>query len=74
MDDIWIISWFNHTAFDANHNWKSPTYGILTKKVGEGGKLGLTFDRNSNLPFHSFHLKWLRQGKKERASRLKAPD
>ena len=20
MDDIWIISWFNHTAFDANPN------------------------------------------------------
>ena len=26
MDDIWIISWFNHTAFDANPIWKSPTY------------------------------------------------
>ena len=25
MDDIWIISWFNHTAFDANPIWKSPT-------------------------------------------------
>ena len=24
MDDIWIISWFNHTAFDANPIWKSP--------------------------------------------------
>ena len=23
MDDIWIISWFNHTAFDANPIWKS---------------------------------------------------
>ena len=25
MDDIWIKSWFNHTAFDANPMWKSPT-------------------------------------------------
>ena len=25
MDDIWIISWFSHTAFDANPIWKSPT-------------------------------------------------
>ena len=25
MDDIWIISWFNHTAFDANPIWKPPT-------------------------------------------------
>ena len=25
MDDIWIISWFNHTAFDANPIWKSPS-------------------------------------------------
>ena len=25
MDDIWMISWFNHTAFDANPIWKSPT-------------------------------------------------
>ena len=24
MDDIWIISWFNHIAFDANPIWKSP--------------------------------------------------
>ena len=24
MDDIWIMSWFNHTAFDANPMWKSP--------------------------------------------------
>ena len=24
MDDIWIISCFNHTAFDANPIWKSP--------------------------------------------------
>ena len=24
MDDIWIISWFNHIAFDANSIWKSP--------------------------------------------------
>ena len=24
MDDIWIITWFNHTAFDANPIWKSP--------------------------------------------------
>ena len=24
MDDIWIISWFNHTAFDANPIWQSP--------------------------------------------------
>ena len=24
MDDIWIISWFNHTAFDANPILKSP--------------------------------------------------
>ena len=23
MDDIWIISWFNHTACDANPIWKS---------------------------------------------------
>ena len=27
MDDIWIISWFNHTAFDANPIWKSPKDG-----------------------------------------------
>ena len=26
MDDIWIISWFNHTAFDANPIWKSPIW------------------------------------------------
>ena len=25
MDDIWIISWFNHTAFDANPIWKPPS-------------------------------------------------
>ena len=25
MDDIWIIRWFNHTAFDANPIWKSTT-------------------------------------------------
>ena len=24
MDDIWIISWLNHTACDANPIWKSP--------------------------------------------------
>ena len=24
MDDIWLISWFNHTAFGANPIWKSP--------------------------------------------------
>ena len=24
MDDIWIISWFNHIAFDANRIWRSP--------------------------------------------------
>ena len=24
MDDIWIISWFYHTAFDAHPIWKSP--------------------------------------------------
>ena len=26
MDDIWIISWFYRTAFDANPIWKSPMY------------------------------------------------
>ena len=26
MDDIWIISWFNHTACDANPIWKPPTF------------------------------------------------
>ena len=30
MDDIWIISWFNHTACDANPIWKSPN---VTKRV-----------------------------------------
>ncbi len=30
MDDIWIISWFNHTAFDANPIWKSPKH-VLKK-------------------------------------------
>ena len=29
MDDIWIISWFNHTAFDANPIWKSPKQSVL---------------------------------------------
>ena len=33
MDDIWIISWFNHTAFDANPIWKSP----ITGRWGGGG-------------------------------------
>ena len=28
MDDIWIISWFNHTAFDANPIWKSPILAL----------------------------------------------
>ena len=28
MDDIWIISWFNHTAFDANPIWKSPILSL----------------------------------------------
>ena len=30
MDDIWIISWFNYTAFDANPIWKSPSQAWLT--------------------------------------------
>ena len=38
MDDIWIISWFNHTAFDANPIWKSPT---KTKCLKKSGGLGL---------------------------------
>ena len=29
MDDKWIISWFNHTAFDANPMWKSPIWAAL---------------------------------------------
>ena len=29
MDDIWIISWFNHTAFDANPIWKSPMMALV---------------------------------------------
>ena len=37
MDDIWIISWFNHTAFDANPIWKSPTNGPRTH-AGRKGK------------------------------------
>ena len=24
MDDIWIISWFHHTACNANPIWKPP--------------------------------------------------
>ena len=31
MDDIWIISWFNHTAFDANPIWKSPIHVFIIK-------------------------------------------
>ena len=38
MDDIWIISWFNHTAFDANPIWKSPN--IATTKVQQVVTLG----------------------------------
>ena len=32
MDDIWIISWFSHTAFDANPIWKSPSISIRNLK------------------------------------------
>ena len=35
MVDIWIISWFNHTAFDANPIWKPPTSVTLTRKPQE---------------------------------------
>ena len=35
MDDIWIISWFNHTAFDANPIWKSPNFAA---RAGAGSK------------------------------------
>ena len=28
INDIWIISWFNHIAFDANPIWKSPIRAI----------------------------------------------
>ena len=31
MDDIWIISWFNHTAFDANPIWKSLIFEFRTR-------------------------------------------
>ena len=30
MDDIWITSWFNHTAFDANPIWKSPKTAVTS--------------------------------------------
>ena len=33
MDDIWIISWFNHTAFDANPIWKSPKFAVCSHKA-----------------------------------------
>ncbi len=33
MDDIWIISWFNHTAFDANPIWKSPNSYFLKASI-----------------------------------------
>ena len=35
MDDIWIISWFNHTACDANPIWKSPikAFGFFAAAV-----------------------------------------
>ena len=33
MDDIWIISWFNHTAFDANAIWKSLIKIIFNAEV-----------------------------------------
>ena len=36
MDDIWIISWFNHTAFDANPIWKSPKYTSLGSDEVDG--------------------------------------
>ena len=29
MDDIWITSWFNHTAFDVNPIWKSLKLAFL---------------------------------------------
>ena len=35
MDDIWIISWFNHTAFDANPMWKSPICGADLRLLDE---------------------------------------
>ena len=31
MDDIWIIGWFNHTAFDANPIWKPPSIVSTSK-------------------------------------------
>ena len=31
MDDIWIMSWFNYTAFDANPIWKS--LNLIPKRV-----------------------------------------
>ena len=36
MDDIWIISWFNHTAFDANPIWKSPIGALDAVQQGMG--------------------------------------
>ena len=38
MDDIWIISWFNHTAFDANPIWKSPIESFSCTKDSTMGK------------------------------------
>ena len=45
MDDIWIISWFNHTAFDANPIWKSPTLTISSKEACTLGEFGESIDK-----------------------------
>ena len=58
MDDIWMIyglSWFNHTAFDANSIWKSPRstgLKILCDRYGEQEKGGNT----TNIETNSCHL------------------
>ena len=44
MDDIWIISWFDHTAFDANPIWKSPVR-VLVRSLS----LSLSLDSSQRM-------------------------
>ena len=48
MDDIWIIDWLNHTAFDANPMWKS-----LKKRLSTGS-LRRRFDYGFSQIFPKF--------------------
>ena len=43
MDDIWIINFFNHTAFDANPIWKPPMGAGGGRCMWEGVEHGFTW-------------------------------